>query len=853
MAHFEGKILPIIQDYQSALLLDYLIEFRDTFIARILSRWLRAKLMLQASEYIAKPLEKRIMAYFDDTSGLTDEYATWHKTLAKTEISQKRKQEFSSLVDELIIILNTAKAECEALLESFPKADPNAAFARHEDQIDRRCECSAETRRIGLAIDHYLQSKQFRSLLRPLHENGWKFGLRGLFSIIPFKVDYPDESPGDDRGGYMWKPGGMFRVLLPKEIVVDSEHVREFLPLLGSDVSELEEFHKTLEKMAEISSFGLREWGDAHAEGSCAPVKYLGTNCFIYTTAVNTCNIATQYAETCLIARNANFVQLVPNPHKVIRGFFQLQSPFPGLVKALFPYREFPSGWNHLVVNGNTLGLGGTDITEQAIVIEMPRSRERWLTNWIEKGSAIPLDDGIPPYCLELIHWIRHSITPWSETFYQQLKNLDEMSNKLSKEITPLISERYRQMLELLAAPLGNLSNALGEMQRDTQELRAVLYDPAKALFESGPRLRDLFEPNRLIRISDEIHIETSHNPEKYQLNQEYTKDERGSQSKSWQCGAMVMLVSLCRIFGVERELSSANDFEDLRILAKRVLRARVGHENKSFDDLWKDLLWMMNDGIGMGDRVENLDGVFDLVSVFEKHTIVCNFLAALKATLFSPFKIDLNTWNLMAVELAIRSYIPISHQFVTIRTNFGWPKFSEFSARSPVTYATLLNFIMGVCLSDDKRKVVTLKVDIVSPQIELVFTESFSGSGVILAETVNALRSRVSPILSGLRDWRLIGANVGDWEGPFIELANRVIGIVPEGSEKSRMGWHHRESKDESKEEINGETRQLLSVISLSHTNGQQFEVSIGNDGENGVLVISFTAHTNKPGDPQI
>lgn len=53
--------------------------------------------------------------------------------------------------------------------------------------------------------------------------------------------------------------------------------------------------------------------------------------------------------------------------------------------------------------------------------------------------------------------------------------------------------DRYQKMLLMLQAPLNNLTSSLQEMERDAQELRAVLYEPVRGLLAARRRIAEYF------------------------------------------------------------------------------------------------------------------------------------------------------------------------------------------------------------------------------------------------------------------------------------------------------------------------------------------------------------------------
>ena len=796
MAHLEDKILPIIKDYQSVLLLDYLIEFRDGFIARIISRWLRAELMdeLEDNSYTAKPLEKRIQKFFKDLANLPNKYEAWYKALNGGAFPEEKKQQFDRLNNEIRSIIDTIKIECRNCISEFPNSS-DLIFSTEESQIDRRCETSAAARRIGLGIDHYICSKSFRDYLRPPPNTEAsdldKYGLRALFAIVPFKVDYPDTLDPEERDdkSYKWKDGGTFRVLLPRDVADGNlDRVKEFLPLLNNgSIQELEEFHQMLEAMASSSTFALQEWQNAQKDDCCQPVKYIGTNCFVYSTEFHKCDNASHYVKTCLLAGNVNFVQLVPSPQNLMRGFFQLQSPFPGLVETLFPFNEFNPDWNHLVKDGNSIARGDSSISNESVVIEMPRSRNKWLNDWIEKGSSVT-PENVPVYCLELIYWIRHSVTPWSEKFYQQLQNLDIMSASLVKEITPLINEKYQQMLYLLESPLATITQALSAVQSSTQELRAVLYEPAKALFGSYTLLSELFSEKYKLSASKYINIEISHNGE--------YKDGKVEDGK------VVLAFALCRIFGRDAEMQDQRTKVGVIDHAKEILEDCELNKNDAFGELIEDLIWLLKNKGATGEPTVSIGLRTGPTNNTNKVAVLSRVLDGdpnaplneIKNLLFAPFKIHTKRWHLRAIILAVRSG-GMRDKLLDLADDVTWEMNESFT---PCSYHTLLSFIadLAAVAPSLKGKSYINKVNAVSPCLtsklenhSWTLTFTFNMAWFDANDCGNLRDIIYDHVLNCPRDWRVFATNAGNFRKPFIDLAGRLLGITntPHGWERIR------------------------------------------------------------------
>lgn len=329
---------------------------------------------------------------------------------------------------------------------------------------------------------------------------------------------------------------------------------------------------------------------------------------------------------------------------------------------------------------------------------------------------------------------------------------------------------KYEQMLQLLQSPLAELSRSIGTMQSETQELRAVLYDPAQTIFASSFVLRELFDEQSVIEVSPSIRFITAHEPLRYSVkHKRFTQDRKQEVELSTEAGMICAIEAVCRIFGIERNLRAAHDLQELRLLAKIALKKA---KLPAFEELTKDVLWLA----GKGDRddiVEFPD--FD----WDKHLKV--FLENLKDVAFTPFKVDAESWHPRAIELVLRPWkvTPTYHEGEAAAS--GVVQFSKFAGRSPLPYSALLDFLIKLSSSKSSRKPVQCLVcskgekDKKQYTIIVTFSESFNAD----EKAIERLRNLTAPVLAGLREWRLHGSALGNWQAPFVEMSNRLLGIV--------------------------------------------------------------------------
>lgn len=117
----------------------------------------------------------------------------------------------------------------------------------------------------------------------------------------------------------------------------------------------------------------------------------------------------------------------------------------------------------------------------------------------IYSNKAIDLYD---IYELQLAHRTRLKYKILQLLAAESITQLETKNQELQKK---------DQMLSLLMAPLERLSTALLQTQQDTQELRSILYSPARGLFAAAPNVWKYFEGGQKIQVG-KLSIETCHN-----------------------------------------------------------------------------------------------------------------------------------------------------------------------------------------------------------------------------------------------------------------------------------------------------------------------------------------------------
>lgn len=378
---------------------------------------------------------------------------------------------------------------------------------------------------------------------------------------------------------------------------------------------------------------------------------------------------------------------------------------------------------------------------------------------------------------------------------------------------------KYEQMLSLLSTPLGNLTESIAEMQRDTQELRAVLYNPAETIFGSSFILRELFDEQSVIEVSPAIRFVTAHEPLRYSKDQPFTEDQKQHTELSKDAGRICAIEAVCRIFGVEKQLREAEDLPDLRLLAKRALkRAR----SPAFEELSKDILWLA--GKTANDDITQFPD-------FDWQPTLKEFLENLKAVAFTPFKVDAKTWHPRAIELALRPWL-VTPTYKGASQVTKVVQFDEFIGRSPLPYSAVLDFLIKMASSKTSRRPTACEIaswpSVYAYTITTTFCEPFAASST----EINTLRNLIAPVLDVLRDWRLHGSARGNWQAPFVEMSNRLLGIVkrPKGAKVPEGCWCLPEEQLDNN-----------MIISLENAQGRKFHIRLEDEPSRGVLKLEW------------
>lgn len=328
---------------------------------------------------------------------------------------------------------------------------------------------------------------------------------------------------------------------------------------------------------------------------------------------------------------------------------------------------------------------------------------------------------------------------------------------QLSEEAEQL--RKFRDAFQLIQRPLRGISNALSGIQTDSQELRAVLYEPEEALFASYSLIEPFFRGSRKISFPkanlDEIKVE--HTPDHY-------TDSQIRLATAVICSA---------VFGEQDKLLEEQDESGILATAAKIMVQASARD--SLKNLAEDLKWLVE---------------HDLIALFqtpapkagwpEKDRYV-TALNNIKAALFTPFKMDANQWPQAALQLLHRDrcFAEAGTKLKILGTDkTNEPPSSnplpDVKQKFPCSYATLITFLRDVAYAataSDKQTDSMSFDESPSAKFSLVFRQEPHIE-------VSYIRERCYAVLGLDRNWRVEGANYGDMTRAFVLFTNRLLGI---------------------------------------------------------------------------
>lgn len=377
--------------------------------------------------------------------------------------------------------------------------------------------------------------------------------------------------------------------------------------------------------------------------------------------------------------------------------------------------------------------------------------------------------------------------------FVHRVRQAYESLNAIHARTESVRLRKYERMLELLEDPLRGVSEAIDQIQRDSQKLRAILYDPARSLFDAHDQLNGLFDEGSELKVSDYITVAVAHKPISYsntggKFDDDWSspKDRIGSKLD----GYVVLASAIMGILGRKLELKDAKSRQGIVHRAQDCLVecARI----EAFEELLADLSFLLIKSKRNCDD-DALRAV--LPTVFESNPGPS--LEKLKTALFDPFKLRQSKWDADAIALAVKRYCVSSasaHEILKKLEDTTKPFTADVTVPDPfpVAYNSVLSLLME-CASEVSRRSKGDGVTRVSLQncgrdkakpwvIALEFSVPYSsnnGKDRLGRKTLQNLLNE--HVLSHPRDWRLSSSYAGNFQKPFLDFAGKILGLRSE------------------------------------------------------------------------
>nr|VFJ56535.1 MAG: hypothetical protein BECKDK2373B_GA0170837_105916 [Candidatus Kentron sp. DK] len=386
---------------------------------------------------------------------------------------------------------------------------------------------------------------------------------------------------------------------------------------------------------------------------------------------------------------------------------------------------------------------------------------------------------------------LRHEVSQaLNIRMYRKLEREREESEQRRRAL-----ERSAEMLRLLMEPLDGLTQALAKTQADTQELRAILYSPARGLFAAAPKVWPYFEEHRIIHVAGTA-WQVKHGVSDYE--------------DPFAVAASIAVI-VCAVFG--REVA---DIGNGAILYERFIELLDG-ASVPFGGLRK-LCWLVlcrgdHNVSNSKDQIRENFGKILRKEIREKNELkdkgilerYIDILLDLKDILFSPFKIE---DSYMASE---RDLLPLWLAIFgsrDLRIQCGeklayWANLFIAGREHPVRKASLelpvpqynifLEFISGVVeaamIGHESSRGQPEKAELNSADSGWELNISFDGT-VFKDKGIHSLFSEIASIN---RENRTYQSASGNFRKPFLDFTKRISESAIDSHSASARGWNLR------------------------------------------------------------
>jgi len=320
-------------------------------------------------------------------------------------------------------------------------------------------------------------------------------------------------------------------------------------------------------------------------------------------------------------------------------------------------------------------------------------------------------------------------------------------------------------------------------MQRDTQELRAVLYDPGKAIFESHAKLASVFLDGHRLIISNHVLVIVEHQPTHY------------STRKKLEDGACVLSYALLSVLGREAQLQKCKDLKEVKEKTKTEFLEIASVP--AFKEMVEDLTWLLSvtyDKDSKGQHPSRQDTELNIL-IDKWHLDPVAPLERLKHAIHYPYKPDRVGWHPWPLLLALKRYFRNQElSAFEFDGNSGLMNCDTSSIdfplpQSPVRYSSILRFLIGVCISkvtaDKPEPLVSCHVTRSGRREPFQRMISVKIEGLTKKDN-EGLAKVIYSALSVPRDWRIEDGTSGNFHGPFVRLASEMLGVGGEDSEQT-------------------------------------------------------------------
>ena len=206
----------------------------------------------------------------------------------------------------------------------------------------------------------------------------------------------------------------------------------------------------------------------------------------------------------------------------------------------------------------------------------------------------------------------------------------DSISKRTQAEDRADHLERFKEMLANLQEPLNSLTDAVAQTQRDSQDLRNILYPIDKSLFSVAPLTKKYFDDGGRKYFCG-IEWESFHNATHIKKQEEY-----------FALACSVSAIILILLGKGESKKISSN--EQLITLVKSSLRQERESPSK-IGRLILDILSMeSSENVFFSEISECINSPMVFVNNDRQPNILKNAFLILKSIIFTPFKIDFKT-----------------------------------------------------------------------------------------------------------------------------------------------------------------------------------------------------------------